>query len=84
MRLACPQCGSVSFYAIEQVTVKHYAEIFKDDEGIAINQEANAITVQDALGTILGYQCVNEDDCGFFVAGHELGDKLVDSRTVDA
>lgn len=82
MRLACPQCGSTGFNAIEQVTVKHYAEIFKDEDGIAITQEANATTVQDALGTVLGYQCINEETCGAFYPGHNLDETLVDSRTV--
>lgn len=71
-KLCCPQCGSTAFYAIEQATLKHYAEIDRSADGIEITIEENHILVKDAMTTTLGYQCANEDECAFFVPAHEI------------
>ena len=58
MRLACPNCGSEEFKAIEQISATTTCRFDRTDGGIEIEQEAKGEFVrEDATSVIVAYIC---------------------------
>lgn len=71
MKFACPNCGSTSFYAVEQVNYWRTCEIERSETGPEIVFDARGEFVKDAASAVvLVYLCASE--CGFTMLPADL------------